>query len=96
MCVVFFVFVFVFPAVITGCLNGMPSVNKKKKKDFKEELTQVKSILFNLCNKVEATSRSENLQQLGEARGKGSLFQAHVTVMIHNGNLGQNLQLGKH
>lgn len=70
-----------------------PSVNKKK--DFKEELVQVKSSL-QFSEKVGAKSRGESLQQLGEGRGKWSLFQAHVTVMIHNGNLGQNLQLGKH
>lgn len=84
-----------FPQLsLLGAWMRSPSVNKKNK-DFKEELTQVKSTL-QFCNKVGAKSRSENFQQLGEGREKWSPFHAHVTVMIHNGNLGQNLQLGKH
>lgn len=70
-----------------------PSLNKKNK-HFKG-LLQVKSSL-QFFSKVGAKSRGENLQQLGVGRGKRNLLQAHVTVMIHSGNLGQNLQLGKH
>lgn len=67
----------------------------KKNKNVKEELVQVKSSL-QFCNRVGAKSMDVSLQQLEGGRGKWSLFLAHVIVMIHNGNLGQNLQLGKH
>ena len=72
----------------------MSPFGNKKNKDFKEEHIQDKSSLQS-SNKVGAKSDGEKLQRLGEGRGN-NLFQAHVTVMTHDGNLGQHLQLGKH
>lgn len=81
---------------ITGCLDDMtPSPNRNdprisKKSSYKLNPLSGSAIRLELNPGVRISS------SWGRGEGNEAYFQAHVTVMIHNGKLGQNLQLGKH